>query len=198
MGVRPILLALPEWAEECLRVSGARALAPDERMRLVIRLSALNVERGTGGPFAAAVFEQDTGRLLAAGVNLVVPLGCSVWHAEIVALAFAQQAAGSYDLGADGAPARELVASTEPCAMCMGAIPWSGVRRLVCGARGEDACALGFDEGAKPADWVDEFERRGITVRRDVCREEAVSVLRRYAERGGPVYNPRRVGWNRA
>jgi tRNA(Arg) A34 adenosine deaminase TadA len=75
--------------------------------------------------------------------------------------------------------------------MCLGAIPWSGVRRLVCGARGDDVCAIGFDEGAKPADWVGELRKRGIEVVQDVLRQEAQDVLRQYAEAGGKIYNAR-------
>jgi tRNA(Arg) A34 adenosine deaminase TadA len=74
--------------------------------------------------------------------------------------------------------------------MCFGALLWSGVRRLVCGAREEDVRGIGFDEGPKPADWPAEMQRRGITVVRDVCRDEAVGVLRRYVTAGGPIYNP--------
>ena len=75
--------------------------------------------------------------------------------------------------------------------MCLGAIPWSGVRRVVCGARGEDACAIGFDEGAKPADWVAELTGRGIEVTRDVLRSEARAVLNHYHTTGGLIYNSR-------
>ena len=159
-------------------------------MRLVIRLAEQNVRRKTGGPFAAAVFEAASGRLVAVGVNIVVAAHCSSAHAEILALSLAQQKLGTYDLRAAGVPAHELVTSVEPCAMCLGAVPWSGVRRLVCGARGEDACAIGFDEGAKPADWVRALESRGIEVQRDVLRAAAVAVLRRYVEEGGVLYNP--------
>lgn len=185
-----ITLRLPPWAGPALDAGAAIYPSVEDRMRLVIRLAEENVRRKTGGPFAAAVFETASGRLVAAGVNVVVATCCSCAHAEIVALALAQQKLGTYDLGAAGKPAHELVASTEPCAMCLGAVPWSGVRRLVCGARGEDACAIGFDEGAKPADWVRQLELRGIDVRRDVLRAEAAAVLRRYAEEGGVVYNP--------
>lgn len=76
--------------------------------------------------------------------------------------------------------------------MCLGAVMWSGVRRLVCGARGADAEAVGFDEGAKPAAWPEALERRGILVLRDVCREQAAAVLRDYHASGGIIYNPRR------
>ena len=104
----------------------------------------------------------------------------------------AQSIAGDFDLGGPGHPPYELVASTQPCAMCLGATPWSGVRHLVCGARDEDAEEIGFDEGMKPADWIGSLEERGITVERDVLRDEAASVLRDYAESGGDIYNSRR------
>ena len=184
-----ITLRLPSWVGEVATAGGELYPSVEDRMRLVIRLAEQNVLRKTGGPFAACVFEAASGRLVAAGVNLVVAAHCSWAHAEIVALALAQQKLGTHDLGEAGLPAHELVTSTEPCAMCLGAVPWSGVRRLVCGARGEDACAIGFDEGSKPADWVRTLESRGIQVQCEVLRTEAVAVLQRYAQAGGILYN---------
>lgn len=185
-----VVLRLPDWLRE---LATGRELAFDTaeaRMRFVIELAGQNIEQNTGGPFAAAIFETGTGRLIAPGVNRVEPLNCSIAHAEMVAIALAQQAVGSYDLGVNGAVC-ELVTSTEPCAMCLGAIPWSGVRRVLCGARGEDACAIGFDEGAKPTDWVAALQSRRIEVIRDLCRAEAQAVLQQYHTRGGPIYNAR-------
>ena len=183
-----IELRLPEWVSDfCEKWSGSFATV-EERTAFVIALARENIERDGGGPFAAAVFDCDRGMLVAPGVNLVVPAGCSPAHAEIVAMMVAQQVMGTHDLGAEGLPVLELVSSTEPCAMCMGAVPWSGVPRLVCAARGEDAIAIGFDEGAKPAQWQIELEKRGITVVRDIGREEAAAVLREYAARGGVIY----------
>lgn len=158
-------------------------------MRFVIRLATENVARGTGGPFGAAVFEADTGILIAIGVNVVVSSNCSHAHAEMVALANAQERLKTFDLGSPGLADHELVTSCEPCAMCFGAIPWSGVRRLVCGARGMDAEAIGFDEGPKLKNWVSALESRGITVVQDLCREEAVAVLEEYKKMGGMIYN---------
>lgn len=125
-----------------------RAYASDEdRMRLAVALSRENVPRGTGGPVGAAVFEIGTGRLVAAGVNSVVRLQSSTLHAEMVALMLAQHRRGVFSLGAAGLPALELVSSCEPCAMCLGTILWSGVRRVVFGATGDDARRLEFEEG---------------------------------------------------
>ena len=115
-------------------------------MRLVIELSRRNVAHGTGGPFGAGVFDLSTNRLVAPGVNLVTTTNLSTAHAEIVAIMIAQQVVGHFDLGGPGRPPYELVASTEPCAQCFGSVPWSGVRRLACGARDEDARAIGFED----------------------------------------------------
>jgi tRNA(Arg) A34 adenosine deaminase TadA len=190
-----IAIRLPDWTEELLAGSKPVYATVEDRMRLVVDLSHLNSMRGDSGPFAAAVFEMESGTLLAPGVNLVVPARNCVLHAEIVAIMIAQQIVGRWDLGAEGMPPCELASSSEPCAMCLGAIPWSGVRRLVCGARDEDVRAIGFDEGLKPDNWLQGLEDRGIAVVQDVLRDEARTVLRKYAGQGGVIYNGRQTGF---
>lgn len=156
-------------------------------MAFTIGLAAANVEYGTGGPFGAAVFEAESGELIAPGVNLVVPASVAVAHAEIIAIALAGRVRGTFDLGAEGPT--ELYASTEPCAMCFGAVPWSGVSRLVCAARDADARAVGFDEGPKLDDWEAALNERHIDVDCDVLRDDAKAVLDQYAQTGGVIYN---------
>jgi len=167
----------------------------EERMRLVIELARQNVEQKTGGPFAAAVFDHQ-GNLIAPGVNMVVSANCSVLHAEIVAIALAQKILGRYDIGDGGKLHYDLVTSAEPCAMCLGAVPWSGISRIICGARGEDTQRIGFDEGAKPVNWINQLEGRGITVMRDILRQKAIEVLEEYKASGGPIYNAGRHGYS--
>lgn len=183
---------LPQWAIRLARSRHTPFLSKESRMRFVIALASTNVARGTGGPFGAAVFERAGWRLVAIGVNLVESARCSHAHAEMVALANAQQAVGRFDLSAAGFSPHELVTSCEPCAMCYGAIPWSGIRSVLCGARASDAEAIGFDEGAKPKNWVAEFKNRRITVVRDLCRKEAVAVLQEYKNGGGAIYGARK------
>ena len=140
-----IKLTLPGWVGEFVAGWGAAFNNDEAKMGFVIGLARRNIAEGTGGPFGAGVFEIGSGRLVAPGVNLVTSANCSLAHAEMVAIGIAQQRLGTYDLSS-GETAYELVTSTEPCAMCLGAIPWSGVRRVVCGARLSIRAVLGSRE----------------------------------------------------
>jgi tRNA(Arg) A34 adenosine deaminase TadA len=188
---KPINIELPAWMQQLLIDATGVFATREERMQFAVNLSRQNTEHHTGGPFGAAVFDTDSGQLIAAGVNMVTTVGLSIAHAEIVALTQAQAILGNFDLGDSGMPRCELVTTTAPCAMCLGAVPWSGVRTLVCGARDEDARSVGFDEGSKRPDWVHELEIRGINVVCDVLRDDAAAVLRDYVKIGGIVYNSR-------
>jgi len=177
--------ALPAWVND---INEAGVVLPEleQRAAFVVEASRHNITEHGGGPFAAGIFERATGKLIALGVNLVVVEKCSVLHAEMVAIMIAQRSVGVYSFaGRD----LELITSCEPCAMCYGAVPWSGVRRLVCAAREADARAAGFDEGAKVNDWQGELRARGIDVEIDICRTQAAAVLSDYASRGGEIYN---------
>src|SRR5690606_14186561 len=142
-------LSLPDWAiEENKRLPSVMPTL-EERMSHVIRFSRLNFERNTGGPFAAGVFERDTGKPVVIGVNRVVPHNCSSAHAEVMTLSMAQHLLGTFDLGGPGMPAHQLVVNWRPCAMCYGAVLWSGVRSLVIAGRGPvPERIVGFEVGA--------------------------------------------------
>ncbi len=184
-----VVIDAPDWVDELALPGGV--FAPEDRMPFVIELARRNVVEQTGGPFGAAIFESASGKLVAPGVNRVVSVAISFAHAEITAIGLANQQLGVFDLGGEGLPDMELVASTEPCALCLGATVWSGVRKLVTGARDEDARAIGFDEGPKVADWQEALRTRGIAVEVDVMRSEAVAVLDLYVSSGAIIYNGR-------
>ena len=100
-GPGEVRIALPPW------VAGAvdwerRYGTDEEKVRLTVRLAQENVERGTGGPFGAAILESATGRLVAVGMNSVVRLSNAVLHGEIVAVMLAQQRLGTFSLAAAG------------------------------------------------------------------------------------------------
>jgi tRNA(Arg) A34 adenosine deaminase TadA len=179
-------IALPDWMAAFLQSQPVTYPTIEDRMRLAIELSRLNIEHRTGGPFGAAVFDNQNGKLISVGVNVVVASRCSIAHAEMAAIALAQQTLATHNPASKGE--FQLVSSCQPCAMCLGAIGWSGINSLVCGARGKDAEVVGFDEGAKPADWVKQLQKRGIEVILDILRTEAKAVLDAYKSADGIIY----------
>jgi tRNA(Arg) A34 adenosine deaminase TadA len=186
-GIR-LSIDYPDWVSEL--VDWEKAYRSDEeRMRLAIELSRTNVERGSGGPFGAAIFEAESGRLVSVGVNSVVRLNNCTLHAEMVAFMMAQRRVESFTLNAPDLPAHDLVTSCEPCAMCLGATLWSGVRRVVYGAAREDASKLRFEEGPVFPESYRYLEERGLIIARNVLRAEARAVLELYRSRGGTIYN---------
>ncbi|HVZ72959.1 MAG TPA: deaminase [Polyangia bacterium] len=185
-------LSLPEWARDAVAAAPTHLPALEDRMRWVIGLSRTNFLENTGGPFAAGVFEEATGRVVSVGVNRVVPGRCSSAHAEVMALSLAQQSIAGHDLGGPGQPLHQIVINWTPCAMCCGAIVWSGIRSVVIAGSGPEMERLtGFDEGPIHPSWQDELGRRGIAVRDGVLRDEALRAFAEFASSGRPVYNAR-------
>lgn len=181
-------LQLPSWIAQ--KKLPTIIESDDEKMRFVLSLCVDNIKQETGGPFSAAVFD-DQHNLIAVGVNRVVPNNCSSAHAEVMALTMAQETLGRFDLGENNAKLT-LVSSARMCIMCYGAVIWSGVRKVIVGATSEDVMTLtGFDEGPHVPHWRQELEKRGIEVVENVLRNEACDALRFYKDSGGIIYNGR-------
>jgi tRNA(Arg) A34 adenosine deaminase TadA len=185
-------LSLPEWLVARFTELPECFTTAEERMRLILELARRNALEDSGGPFAAGVFEYDTGRLVAVGVNRVVPANCSSAHAEVMALSLAQKRLQAYDLGGPEQPVFELVVNWRPCAMCFGAVLWSGIRRLIIAGSGPELEALtGFDEGPMHRQWRAELAKRGIILTEGVLRREAIDLFRWFGVSGLIVYNAR-------
>lgn len=178
----------PDWVDSVIDFDRAYA-TDDERMRLAIAVSRENVERGTGGPFGAAIFESQSGRLVAVGMNSVVRLHNCTLHGEMMAFMMAQQRLQTFTLSAANLPTHDLYTSCEPCAMCLGGTLWSGVKRVVYGAAREDASMLNFEEGPVFPESYKYLEDRGLTIVRNVLRDEARAVLELYRTKSGKIYN---------
>ena len=184
--------ALPDWVVPFAASYQAPTATAEQRMALVHELANRNFVAGNGGPFAAVVADPGTGEIVSIGVNVVLSSGLSSTHAEVTAISLAQVAVGSWDLAA-ARPGLELVVNWRPCAMCFGAVLWSGVQRLVVAGDGPELERLtGFDEGPVVADWAAQLQSRGITVEQDVLRDGAIATYTAYGASQALVYNARR------
>lgn len=183
-----LFFCIPAWLTEWEDTLPEFVGSDEAAMRVALEAARMNVEQNTGGPFGAIVVDSTNRTILSVGVNLVVFSGSSVLHAEMVALMRTQLRQRFYKVGGVSNLPTTLFTSAEPCAMCMGAIPWSGIDRVVCGASDGDVRKTGFDEGHKPSDWMAAYVLRGIAVTTGVLRAEAVRVLEDYQRAGGIVY----------
>lgn len=106
-------------------------------LRRALELAQDNVERGDGGPFGAVIVKD--GQIIAEGWNRVILDKDPSAHAEIVAIRAACQLLRHYHL-----EKCTLYASSEPCPMCMAAVYWAKVERVVFANSRDRAASIGF------------------------------------------------------
>jgi tRNA(Arg) A34 adenosine deaminase TadA len=193
-------------------VSVADALEPDRRRFIeeATRLAIESVEKGWGGPFGAVIVKD--GAIVGRGQNRVLLTGCPVYHAEIAAIMDAcdrLNAKAPLGSGAgagttleliprapgspDPVPERarmlqgcEIYINAAPCPMCMSAIYWARIDRVVFGASLEDARSIGFDDAFQYEDFARPWSQRRISVTAGCERElglEAFEAWMRKADR---------------
>jgi len=147
--------------------------------------NARNTEQGFG-PFLAAIYD-DNGNLIAKMPNTVAKDKSCLCHAEINTIKAACKNLNSYDLSPFNL---SIYVTAEPCIMCMGAIMWSGIKKVFYSVNSADVEKItGFDEGFKPS-WLEEFAKRGIEVFGEIEAEEGRKILRQYISSGKEVYKP--------
>lgn len=192
MQITSFYIDLPEWVIFHIKNLPETITSHEERIHLVNELAYQNFLRGTGGPFAAAIFERDTGKLISVGVNRVISRYCSSAHAEIVCLSLAQRILNTYDLGGTNMPIFQLVVNWRPCVMCFGATLWSGIRSLLIPGGGPELEQItGFDEGPMHPEWREELKKRGIELIEGIGKKEAIKVFNSFAKSNSIIYNAR-------
>lgn len=107
-------------------------------LRRAIEIAGDGIEKG-GGPFGAVIVKE--GRVVAESNNKVVLNIDPTAHAEILVIREAARVLGTHYLDEC-----ILYTSCEPCPMCLGAIYWSGIKRVVYASGRRDAARAGFDD----------------------------------------------------
>ncbi len=140
------------------------------------------------GPFLAALYDEN-GTLIAKAANTVITEKCCLNHAEMNVIEMVQKKLNTHDLSTRNLT---LYVTAEPCMMCLGAILWSGIRTVYFSVPSADVEKItGFDEGFKPG-WLDEFQKRGITVYGGIKQKDGKQALKAYIDAGKPIYKPER------
>lgn len=103
-----------------------------------VRLAEDGIEKGNG-PFGAVIVRN--GEIISEAVNSVVSSKDPTAHAEITAIRLASKILDTHQLGDC-----ILYSSCEPCPMCLSAIYWSGIKKVIFAADRHDAAAAGFSD----------------------------------------------------
>lgn len=153
--------------------------AEDARyMQMAIDLSSDNVDNG-GGPFGAVIVRD--GKVLARGVNRVVPNNDPTAHAEVSAIREACSSLETFKL-----KGCTIYSSCEPCPMCLSAIYWAGISRLCYGNTKADAKAINFDDSFIYDQLDLDYDKRSIKCEH-FMRDAAQKAFRKWAEKEDKV-----------
>jgi tRNA(Arg) A34 adenosine deaminase TadA len=120
------------------------SLTPQDERLLVAAIGLAQRARGNGNHPFGALLAAPSGAVLCEAENTVVTEGDVTGHAELNLVSKACRA-----LTAGQLATATLYTSTEPCAMCSGAIYWSRIPRVVY-ALAEDELAILAEGGGEP------------------------------------------------
>ena len=103
---------------------------------IALARSSVGTDRG---PFGAVVVRE--GEIIGEGINQVVSNADPTAHAEVIAIRNACRIIRTHSLQGS-----TIYTSCEPCPMCLGAIWWARISRVVFGSSRQDAADIGFDD----------------------------------------------------
>ncbi len=153
----------------------------EDLLARAIRIAAEASTTPGQGPFGAVIARD--GEIVGEGANRVVAVADPTAHAEIVAIREAGVRLGTHCL--DDCV---IYCSCEPCPMCLAAIQWARIPRVVFAASREDAAAVGFDDVRFLTEAAKDWGEREIR-HEQRRREEGREALRRWAA------NPDRIAY---
>jgi tRNA(Arg) A34 adenosine deaminase TadA len=107
-------------------------------LQRAVKIAGKEIENGAG-PFGAVITKN--GKVIAEANNRVVQQNDPTAHAEILAIRKASEILKSFNLGEC-----TLYTSCEPCPMCLGAIYWAGIKKVVYSSDRNEAAAAGFND----------------------------------------------------
>jgi tRNA(Arg) A34 adenosine deaminase TadA len=151
-------------------------MTDEEFMRLAIKKTRDGILAGQS-PF---------GSLIVRGAEVVAVTHNSVWrdcdptaHAEVNCIRAAAKALKTISLHGC-----TLYSTTEPCPMCLSAIHWAKIDRVVFGACIADAASAGFCELTVDASKLAEMGKSPLRVEGGLLREECAALFQEWLAAG--------------
>ena len=139
-------------------------------MRAAIALSHRMMEDGKGGPFGAVIVRG--GEIIAEGYNQVTSANDPTAHGEVMAIREACAKLGTFSL-----KDCDIYTSCEPCPMCLSAIYWARLRRMVYANSRQDAARIGFDDEFLYQEVAKDIDARSLPTTR-LLEDEAIEAFK--------------------
>ncbi len=151
-------------------------------MQQAIEKAKKTMNENKGGPFGALIIDKE-GNILSVASNSVLGDHDPTAHAEINAIRQASKKLGTHDLSDC-----VLYTTAYPCPMCLGAIIWSNIKKVVYGCRPQDADAIGFRD-----DFIYQFIEGGMKDPKvldisELHRNECLTLFEEYAKKEKELY----------
>ncbi|MBT6177147.1 MAG: nucleoside deaminase [Deltaproteobacteria bacterium] len=144
-----------------------------------IRLAQEGASSNRGGPFGAIIVKD--GKIIGKGNNGVTSTNDPTAHAEVTAIRHACKEIADFQL--DGTT---IYSSCEPCPMCLAAIYWARIERVVYACTRDDAADIGFDDAHIYNELPLSNEERSIRIE-TMMRDEGLEAFKAWREKGDKV-----------
>lgn len=151
-------------------------MTDEDFMRLAVQKARDGIAAGQS-PFGAAIVRG--GAVVAASHNTVWRDCDPSAHAEVNAIRVASAALGTINLAGC-----TMFTTCEPCPMCLAAIHWSRIDRVVFGATIADAEAAGFTEMRVAAADLARLGGSRLRVEAGPCRDECCKLFAEWKQIG--------------
>lgn len=147
-------------------------------LKRAIEIAGEGIANGNG-PFGAVIAKY--GKIISESVNSVVISKDPTAHAEILAIRKASEYLGTHDLSDC-----VLYTSCEPCPMCLGAVYWAGIKKVVYSAVRDDAKKAGFNDSLIYDELMLDPSRRTISF---ICLKDSggEEILRKWEKYEGKI-----------
>jgi tRNA(Arg) A34 adenosine deaminase TadA len=147
-------------------------------LRRAVELAAESIDKG-GGPFGAVITKD--GNIIAEGANMVVLSNDPTAHAEVSVIRKASVKLNTFNLSDC-----TLYTSCEPCPMCLGAIYWAGIKRVIYSSDRNRAAKAGFNDRFIYDEMTLEPGARKIEFIR-MADEKSEEVFRKWEQSGNKI-----------
>lgn len=156
----------------------------EKPMMMAVEQAQKTSDLGVGGPFGAAIVNSTTGEIVCVESNRVLQNNDPTAHAEITAIREACKILNTYDLSG-----HTIYATGYPCPMCMSAIIWANIDKLVYAGTAQDAASIGFrDDFIYNFIQKDCLDAKVLEIEEDSqAREEVKKLYEKYAQ-GSVIY----------